>query len=210
MRRAGQVSRVVAKRRISKSTLMSQTMTTEQLLAMPEDGVDRELIRGQLKETPVTKRNRFHSLAVARVTRLLDEWLDSGSIPGGEVHSGDVGTILRRDPDTTVGIDVALFSADVVASQTGRTTLIEGVPLMAVHILSPADTVEDVRDKVLEYLAAGVSMVWIVDPYFQTVQVHRAAVPPETFNRDHHVSGSNILPGLTIAVAEIFQRASGN
>lgn len=191
------------------STLMSQPVTTEQLLAMPDDGVDRELIRGQLKETLLTKRDRFHSLAVARLTRLLDEWLDSAPIPGGEVHSGDVGTILRRNPDTTVGIDVALFSADVMARQTDRTTLIEGVPLLAAEVLSPTDRHEDVRDKVLEYLAAGVRLVWIVDPYFQTVQVHQSAIPPETFNRDHHVSGGEILPGLTIAVADLFQRASG-
>jgi len=192
------------------STLLSQPVTTEQLLAMPEDGVERELIRGQLKETPVTKRNRFHSLAVARLTRLLDEWLDSAPVPGGEVHSGDVGTILRRNPDTTVGIDVALFSADVIARQTDSTTLIEGAPLLAVEVLSPTDRHEDVRDKVLEYLAAGVRLVWIVDPYFQTVQVHQPAVPPETFNRDHHVGGGQILPGLSIAVADIFQRASDN
>ncbi len=192
------------------STLMSQPVTTEQLLAMPDDGVDRELIRGQLKETLVTKRNRFHSLAVARLTWLLQKWVEEDAGFRGEVHSGDVGTILRRNPDTTVGIDVALFSADVIARQTDSTTLIEGVPLLAAEVLSPTDRHEDVRDKVLEYLAAGVGMVWIVDPYFQTVQVHQAAVPPETFNRDHDVSGGDVLPGLTIAVADIFQRAAGN
>ena len=192
------------------STLMSQPVTTEQLLAMPEDGVERELIRGQLKETPVTKRNRFHSLAVARLTYLLQKWVEEGSGVHGEVHSGDVGTILRRNPDTTVGIDVALFSADVIARQTDSTTLIEGVPLLAVEVLSPTDRHEDVREKVLEYLAAGVRLVWIVDPYFQTVQVHQSTVPPETFNRDHHVGGGEILPGLIIAVADIFHRAPGN
>lgn len=103
-------------------------------------------------------------------------------------------------PDTTVGIDVALFSGDVIARQTDKTTLIEGVPLLAVELLSPTDRHEEVRDKVLEYPAAGVRLVWIVGPYFQTVQVHQAAVPPETFNRDHRVSGGDVLPGLTRSV----------
>jgi hypothetical protein len=31
-------------------------MTTEQLLAMPEDGMDRDLIRGELRERPMTRR----------------------------------------------------------------------------------------------------------------------------------------------------------
>ncbi len=33
-----------------------QLMTTEQFLALPEDGVDRELIEGQLREKPMTVR----------------------------------------------------------------------------------------------------------------------------------------------------------
>ena len=188
------------------SSVVSESITTEQLLAMPDDGLDRELIRGHVRETPVTKRNRFHTLAVARLTRLLDEWLDGQPSPCGEVHSGEVGTILRRDPDTTVGIDVAYFSADVIARQTDKTTLIEGVPKLAVEVLSPSDKHEDIREKVLEYLAVGVDLVWIVDPYFQTVQMHRPSAPPESFNRDHSVDGGTVLPGLQINVADIFQR----
>ena len=36
-------------------------VTAEELLAMPENGVDRWLIRGKVKEKPMTVRNRFHS-----------------------------------------------------------------------------------------------------------------------------------------------------
>ncbi|HZU35196.1 MAG TPA: hypothetical protein VFA18_04785, partial [Gemmataceae bacterium] len=52
-------------------------MTTEELLALPADGVDRWLIRGRLWEKPMTVRNRVHSRIMARVARLLDEWLDT-------------------------------------------------------------------------------------------------------------------------------------
>jgi hypothetical protein len=37
------------------------TMTTAQLLALPDDGVERELIRGELRERPTTRRNRLHA-----------------------------------------------------------------------------------------------------------------------------------------------------
>ena len=43
------------------------TVTTEQLLAMPDDGMERWLIRGELREKPMTVRNRFHSRALIRV-----------------------------------------------------------------------------------------------------------------------------------------------
>ncbi len=47
-------------------------MTTEQLLAMPDDGVERWLIRGQLREKPMTYRNRWHNRALIRVGHCLE------------------------------------------------------------------------------------------------------------------------------------------
>jgi len=184
----------------------SPLLTTEDLLAIPDDGMHRELIRGQLKEAPMTKRNRFHAYAEARIARFLDEWIDTQSEPRGQVYSGEVGSILRRDPDSTVGIDVAYFSADVVARQTEATTLMEGAPVLAVEVLSPSDKQEDIHDKVVEYLNTGVQLVWLVDPGFQTVQVHRPDCEPESFNRNQTLTGMDILLGLEIAVAEIFGR----
>jgi Uma2 family endonuclease len=52
---------------------------------------------------------------------------------------------LRRDPDTTVGIDVVYVSAEVTARQTDEATLIDGVPVLVVEILSPKDTLDEVN-----------------------------------------------------------------
>ncbi len=187
------------------STAIAAGMTVEELLALPEDGMDRELIRGQLKEKPMTYRNRFHTQAVTNVAYGLKRWLVQRPEPRGEIHTGEVGCILRRDPDTTVGIDVAFFSADVVARQSDETTLVEGVPKLAVEVLSLSDKTAEVRDKVLEYLAAGVELVWVVDPYFHTVTVHRPAGRPEMFNDEETLTGGAALPGLEIAVADLFR-----
>ena len=187
------------------STAMAPGMTAEELLALPENGMDRELIRGELKEEPMTYRNRFHTRAVTKVAHGLELWLEQRPEPRGEVHTGEVGCILRRDPDTTVGIDVAYFSADMMARQSDDTTLVEGAPQLAVEVLSPSDKTEEIRDKVLEYLAAGVELVWIVDPYFHTVTVHRPTGRPEMFNDEETLSGGTTLPGLEIRVEDIFR-----
>ncbi len=50
-------------------------MTTEQFLALPEDGIERNLIRGVVREKPMTRRNRFHTFVVTRIARILDQWL---------------------------------------------------------------------------------------------------------------------------------------
>ena len=47
------------------------SITTAELLAMPEDGMDRWLIRGELREKPMTKRNRYHlGMKVAHIMSL--------------------------------------------------------------------------------------------------------------------------------------------
>ena len=87
-------------------------MTTEELLALPDDGVERWLIRAQLREKrpeqttvkPMTVRNREHSRIMVRVGRFLDVWLDEQPEPRGAVLCGEVGVRLRRTPDSTVAL----------------------------------------------------------------------------------------------------------
>src|SRR4051794_7733229 len=99
-------------------------MTTEKLLALPDDGVERWLIRGQLREKlpaadlrehPRTIRNRWHSRIEMRLGQLLGNWLDQQPKPRGEIYGGEVGVRMRRNPDTTVGCDVVYVAAELAS-----------------------------------------------------------------------------------------------
>src|SRR5689334_12335938 len=91
-------------------------MTAEEFLALPDDGVERWLIRGQLWEAgQVTKRNRYHSRVMTCVAYALEHWLRTRPEPRGQVVVGEAGFLLRKNPDSTVGIDVAYVSPEVVA-----------------------------------------------------------------------------------------------
>jgi Uma2 family endonuclease len=184
-------------------------MTTEELLAMPDDGVERWLIRGQLREKrgeDVTRRNRWHGRMKARIAQRLGAWLDRQPEPRGEVYLGEIGCRLRRDPDSTPGIDVAYVSHDVAVRESDETAFIDGVPILAVEILSPSTTVEEIEEKLDEYIAAGVPLVWVVNVHFRTVTVHRPGAPPEMFNDTQQLSAEPHLPGFVVPVAKIFAR----
>jgi Uma2 family endonuclease len=180
-------------------------MTTEEMLALPDNGTERWLIDGELRERPMTVRNRFHSRVLARVTQALTNWLDQQPPPRGQVLVGEAGVRLMHDPDTTVGIDAIYVSAEVVVQQTDETTLIDGVPTLAVEILSPNDTVDEIREKVATYRRARVPLVWIVDPYDQTVRVYRPDARPVLFNADQELSGEPHLPGFRVPVVRLFE-----
>jgi Uma2 family endonuclease len=179
-------------------------LTTEEMLALPSNGTARWLIRGQLREEPMTVRNRWHSRIMVRVAHLLESWLDQQPEPRGAVLCGEAGVRLRRNPDTTVGIDVVYISAELAARQGGETSLIDGVPVLVVEILSPSDTIEQIDEKLDSYLQAGVRVVWVIDPHDHTLVVYRPGAEPEMLNAGQELSGEPDLPGFRVPLASFF------
>jgi Uma2 family endonuclease len=186
------------------ASLLNPSMTTEELFALPDDGVDRELICGELRERPMTRRHQNHSRVLARVVFVLEAWLLGQPEPRGRVYCGEAGVRLRRNPETTVGIDAVYVSAAVVAVSQGL-AWIEGLPTLAVEILSPSDKHEDIVEKVRLYLEAGIPLVWIIDPELQTVAVYRPDALPVSFNTGQELSAEPHLPGFRVGVASLFE-----
>lgn len=189
--------------------------TTADLLAMPDDGVERWLIDGRIVEfgrggggEPMTMRNKHHSRLESRVCHELESWLDTQAVPRGSVHAGEAGVRLRDEPDLTVGIDVVYLSPDLAARTEAdeESTIIVGVPTLAVEIHSPHNTVEEIHLRLTTLRGAGVPVVWFIDPYQRTVGVHRPGRPPLVLNEDQTVDGGAELPGLSVPVARLFRR----
>ena len=189
------------------ATAITSTMTTEELFALPDDGIDRDIIRGELREypreNPMTRRNRRHNKVISSVSRVLGNWAIAPEI-GGEVTGGETGVRLRREPETTVGIDVTYYSAELVAAASPDQAWYEGPPVLAVEILSPSDTHEDVVAKINLYLECGVPVVWIMDPDFQTLTVYRPNTAPLMLRAHETLDGHPELPGLRAPVKDFF------
>ena len=181
------------------------TMTTEQLLALPDDGRERWLIAGELREGDAAPKPYAHSRTVAKVAYLIRTWMETPAGAGDEALMG-AGICLRRNPDTTVVADVAYISPETVAANPDDDGILVGIPVLIVEVLSPSDTEEDINEKLRAYLDAGVKLVWIVDPTFRTITVYRADAEPELFNATQTISGEPHLRGFQVAVREVFER----
>jgi hypothetical protein len=60
-------------------------MTAEEFLSLPtDDGVERMLIRGEVWEKPLTRRNRFHAATESLIAHLLWAWVRSRPRPKGK------------------------------------------------------------------------------------------------------------------------------
>ena len=92
-----------------------------------------------------------------------------------------------------------------VAATKKKSSFIDGPPLLAVEVLSPYDKQREIDEAIEEYLACGVRVVWIVDPFDDTVTVYRPGHEPVLFNRTQELVGDPELPGFRCRVAEIFE-----
>lgn len=86
---------------------------------------------------------------------------------------------------------------------------VPAMPDIAVEIKSPSNTLAEMREKAGRYLRMGSTLVWIVLPAEESVEVCRltqsGAIKREVFGPDDALSGEAILPGFTLGVRQIFE-----
>lgn len=188
---------------------VGSSITAEDLLALPDDGIERWIKDGRLRVDGPTIRNRSHSKTLSRIVFALESWVRQQASPRGEVLCGEAGVRLRRDPELTVGIH-AVYIGQELASQTfAGTTIVDGVPVLAVEILSPSDKQDEVEEKIDDYLGAGVLQVWEVNPRRRTVTVYRPDREPEFFNVPQELVADPELPGFRVPLLALFGGCGG-
>jgi len=159
------------------------------------------LIEGEL----VTKiaPSQIHGDAATRLSAYLFLYVNEHSL--GRVTS-EVGYHPPGDRRTVLLPDVA-FEAMPRAAQPPLTTYVPYMPDLAVEIISPSQTLAQVRRKAEVYLLHGSSMVWLVDPAAKFAEVWRLGDDGALFNKriasDGELSGGDILPGFRLAVSRI-------
>lgn len=173
-----------------------QYLTDADLLAMPRDGQKYELVDGAIRVSPAGFR---HGVVSVRLTLRLGTFVSEARLgyvlesstgyrlPGGNVRSPDVSFVRRerlRVDELPVGF--AEFAPD-----------------LAVEVLSPEDRQREILDKVGEYLAAGVALVWVIDPEKHSAAVFRSLTDIRHVDRDGSLDGEDVLPGFRCRLGDL-------
>lgn len=171
--------------------------TAEQLLKAGDIG-RCELVRGELRMMipPAYEHGRI----TFRMGYRLGQYVEPRKL--GTILAAETGFLLSREPDTVRAPDVAFVRAEREPGPIRG--YFPGAPDLAVEVLSPEDRPGQVREKVLEWLAAGALAVWVVDPRERTVAVHAPNREPRVLGESEHLRGGEVLPGFELAVREIF------
>ncbi len=166
------------------------------------------LIDGELFEmSPV---QRVHSRLANRIGMFLGVFLEEHDL--GEAHT-ELGFYPADDRSTLLAPDVAYVSHARLSGQP-EDGFLSTMPDLAIEIVSPSNSLRQIRRKAQIYLEYGASLVWIVRPAEKGVDVCRAAdssrLDIEFVARDGLLSGEDVLPGFELELTQLFRESAGS
>lgn len=172
--------------------------TDEEFMALPEDG-RYELVNGELVDMGNSGMEHGEigsflggSLSLYVRSNKLGVVCDSSTaftLKTGNKRSPDVSFIAKKRLQGLKRLPRGYF---------------QGSPDLAVEILSPTNTVEEIHDKIVEYFENETCLVWVIHPDEQYVLVYHAPSPDGFLRVGDRLDGEDIVPGFTIPVAELF------
>jgi len=183
------------------ATTLPQLLTAEEYLKLPDNGRPSELVRGQVIEMNLPAPR--HGKICLRIGALLTNFVESHDL--GHVVGNDSAIVTTRNPDSVRGADVAYYSYNRLRKGRLPDGYLTVVPELVVEVLSPDDRWSDVHTKTAEYLKAGVSIVCVVDPKTESVQVSYPDEPSRTFAKDAELTFPEILFDFRVRVAKLFE-----
>lgn len=166
-----------------------------------EDGYRLELVRGRLVREP--RPGYRHGRLMVRLGSALDRHVREHGL--GEVIA-DFGVVIAREPATVRGPDLAFVGTERVPDAAAEAGFLWTAPDLVIEIVSPTDTAAEMRLKVMDYLGAGVRLVWVVDPGSRSVAEHRPDGSARLLGVEQALDGADIVPGFRLELSELFGR----
>lgn len=111
-----------------------------------------------------------------------------------------------RDNEPERRPDVAFVSASrwPLRRKPPRTNAWSVVPDLAVEVVSPTNTFDEIRGKIHEYFQAGVRLVWVVSTIHEEVHVYTSPTELKILTVGDVLRGDPVLPGFELPLFDLF------
>ena len=73
-----------------------------------------------------------------------------------------------------------------------------------IELLSPTDTLARTQAKMREYLANGLRLGWLIDPFGRQVHVYRPEAEVQVLDDPDAVAGDPVLPDFRLDLSKIW------
>jgi Uma2 family endonuclease len=183
------------------------TATEQDLLSRidcdDDDGNRRlcELVDGALVEKPM---GFYESVVATWIVRLMAPYFereDPGILSGADGPFRLAKGLVRLP-------DVCFVSWSRIPDRRAWMKSISDLaPDLAIEVLSPGNTRKEMARKLREYFAAGTTLVWYIDARRRTAVAYTSPTDFITHDESGSLDASPVLPGFSISLNELFDRA---
>ena len=158
-----------------------------------------ELVEGELVE--MSPPGGIHGEIAAYFAAVLMPYVRQNRLGRVMVETG---YRLEHEPDTVRAPDVSFISTDRVPSDGLPRGYVEGVPDLAVEVVSPYDLASEVEGKVHDYLRNGTRRVWVVYSSLLRVVSYSSDGSVRWYHEGDSLEDQDLLPGFSLNISELF------
>lgn len=171
-----------------------------QIAAANEDLCFESTKDGELVIMPPTGGNTGRRNS--KISTQLENWSSANNL--GEAFDSSTLFVLsngaRRSPDAA-WIRRNRWDALTLEQQDKYPPI---CPDFVIELVSPSDSVEELRQKMQEYLDNGVKIGWLIDPKTRFVEVYRSGQNKEILDSPATLSGEDVLPEFLLNLQPIY------
>ncbi len=181
------------------TVVTKQKFTSEDLLNMSE-GVNFELVDGELVERHVG------SLAGLIEGLVFGElYIHCRTSKNALLWTGTTGCRCFPDePDKIRKPDVMLVLRERYSAEHFSDGFLTIRPDLVVEVISPNDLAYVLAERVEEYLALAIPLIWIVNPETRTIEINRPDGSVTRLHARDEITGEGVLPGFRCRVDAFF------
>jgi Uma2 family endonuclease len=184
-------------------------LTDRQLLALAAQRTNRrfEVIDGAVVDVAAT--GILHNIVAGNAYTALKGFVYANRL--GYVFTDDLIYVLQRDEAAGVRRtripDVSFVRKGRIPKDFDLSLPFPGAPDLAIEVMSPDDTADEVLARIRDYLTYGSQQVWVLYPNRRQRELHQyiaGEASSHIYTGQAQIDTTGILPGLVLIAEDLF------
>lgn len=176
--------------------------TEAELQALPDEGYKYEVVDGELRMSP--KNNFQHENLCGRLFLELANFNRTHGL--GVVLGSNLGCWMNnrncRAPDISF---IPKDRLQRLGFRPSTRKFLPGAPDLAVEVISPSNTRQEIDDRLKDFFASGTRIAWVIHPDEQFVEICHSPTERKMLGPGGMIDGEYLLPGFRYPIDELFK-----
>lgn len=187
---------------ISQPKPRASELTEGDLWKLIHQGKNVTAYKGEVIE--MSPAGRKHGRVANKIAYKLTSFIESKKLGAG--YTAETGFVVERSPLHILAPDFAFITKERDEPQELGFGKI--IPDFVLEVRNPSETLGETTEKILEWIAAGVKLVWLADMKTQSVAAYRkekGQIRATIYTSDKSIDGGDVFKGFSAKVSEFFE-----